>query len=838
MEPKMNCKLLQAILMVFCLAVPALGQHEGVDPGLRANIGYSTTDIDAVNMGNGNLFVKIGLWEIPQRGDLSLPVYLTYNNPTYTTASEYSSCVESYWLIPSGSMGVQFNIGSNSEGFETVFYPGPIVLGVPEYYVTSHILKDSTGALHSGEIIDSNGRGVRAIDGSGFYAGNGGTFDRNGTSWSFPETKDRNGNKMTATEIIRPEEYYRYQSRFSLDNNDTTSMNLTDTMGRSLPLIEATSDSVKWGSATDSSGCTGSQQTAYARQLSFQGPQGQNAPFKLCYANFDIHTACSGGQNPGNDFIQTIPLLQSIVLPDGKTWTFEYDWRSPGDAAWVNHGLLSRITTPGGATLSYSYVMTGCASLVASKSLDPGDGSPVSQWTYSYPDLTLNFPSQLTTIETLPEMPYESEPNQIVHKSVSLCNSSQGYESETKYYQSSIGSNHLLRSVKTDYECQTNPKSAWADPAIGVVPTKITTTLDDGSTSKVEKDYTHFTYISDYCTSPPCQPTQTTYGTPAQIREFDYGQTSPTRTVTTSYYALDVDPNYLSANLIDLPYRITVQGIGSAPITTFGYDETPVQASGVSAQLLAAPPGGVRGNVTSTKKWLDTSGQDLVSRTSYYDSGMPYQQFDPKYPTSAAATFEYSPTYMGAFLTKKTLRQTGSVQHVFQYGYDFNTGLLSSMTDQNQHVTSYLYDAMRRLTSATPPIGGITYQYPDNWTMHKEQVDGVETYTYFDGLGRPKRTRRIDPHGDVFVETTFDALGRVYRVSNPYRAGESVLYTSFNYDVLNRTVLVTKPDGSTVRSDYSGPCQTITDESGKKRRTCTDALGRLIRVDEPGRVEQ
>src|SRR5262249_27058399 len=84
-----------------------------------------------------------------------------------------------------------------------------------------------------------------------------------------------------------------------------------------------------------------------------------------------------------------------------------------------------------------------------------------------------------------------------------------------------------------------------------------------------------------------------------------------------------------------------------------------------------------------------------------------------------------------------------------------------------------------------------------------------------------------------------DALGRVSRVSNPYRADNpgsaappSGPWTTNDYDALGRMIRVTAPDDTHVDTAYNGNMQTVTNQAGKKRRSVTDALGRLIKVIE------
>ncbi len=57
------------------------------------------------------------------------------------------------------------------------------------------------------------------------------------------------------------------------------------------------------------------------------------------------------------------------------------------------------------------------------------------------------------------------------------------------------------------------------------------------------------------------------------------------------------------------------------------------------------------------------------------------------------------------------------------------------------------------------------------------------------------------------------------------------------YDALSRVTKVIPPDGSSSENHYltefSGTMTTVTDPAGKQRRSYSDALGRIIRVDEP-----
>ena len=137
----------------------------------------------------------------------------------------------------------------------------------------------------------------------------------------------------------------------------------------------------------------------------------------------------------------------------------------------------------------------------------------------------------------------------------------------------------------------------------------------------------------------------------------------------------------------------------------------------------------------------------------------------------------------------------------------------------------------------------------------RKQIDETnwdEATTFIDGLGRSFKTQAKDSQGDVFVETKYDNLGRVAATSNPYRTGDTVYWSKPRYDELNRVVETYAPEagnpldpnihgaslgvtsfGISTAPNYVGTVVTTTDASLRKGRSITNALGQLIRVDEP-----
>src|SRR5260370_22024711 len=105
----------------------------------------------------------------------------------------------------------------------------------------------------------------------------------------------------------------------------------------------------------------------------------------------------------------------------------------------------------------------------------------------------------------------------------------------------------------------------------------------------------------------------------------------------------------------------------------------------------------------------------------------------------------------------------------------------------------------------------------------------------FDGLGHV--TKVDNKNGSTLVSSVKYGYGKLWRrtqSSNPYTPGDTVVNTTISYDALGRVTQVTPLSAGYTQHVYSGNTVTITDPAGKQRKNYTDAVGRLIQVDEPG----
>lgn len=96
----------------------------------------------------------------------------------------------------------------------------------------------------------------------------------------------------------------------------------------------------------------------------------------------------------------------------------------------------------------------------------------------------------------------------------------------------------------------------------------------------------------------------------------------------------------------------------------------------------------------------------------------------------------------------------------------------------------------------------------------------------YDGLGRTTESRQYEGSSHyIAVQTQYDALGRAYKASNPFRPltpdSETAVWTTNAFDALGRIVSVTTPDSAVVTSSYSGNGHRSGEQSQKERERCT-----------------
>jgi RHS repeat-associated protein len=279
-----------------------------------------------------------------------------------------------------------------------------------------------------------------------------------------------------------------------------------------------------------------------------------------------------------------------------------------------------------------------------------------------------------------------------------------------------------------------------------------------------------------------------------------------------------------------------------------------------------------RGNLTASTQSLLTSGSVTGSITAYgqYDmAGSVVKVIDPR---GNSTTIDFSdnfggpadavesggnptntaPSELGGLLTYafpfKVTNALGPVYTKFEYylarpvaSEDLN-GIVSS---------AYSNDPLDRPTqfiravndNSTPSAKSqTTFAYDDvnhvitttsDQTTYGDNI--LTSKVLYDGLGRTTEKRQYEGATNyIAVQSQYDGAGRAYKASNPFRPWQSevALWTTSAFDALGRVTSVTTPDSAVVSTSYSGNTVTVTDQTGKARKSVTDGLGRLIQVYE------
>lgn len=514
----------------------------------------------------------------------------------------------------------------------------------------------------------------------------------------------------------------------------------------------------------------------------------------------------------------TISLATTFALPDGRAYTISYE-PTPGSPSKTT-GRVASIGIPGGGSITYTYTggtnNTGiyCGqnpsnTPILTRTINDAEGHK-SVWTY--------------TFSAMPH-PYSNTVTQVVDPSNNLTvyHFSAGYETEQQTYQGPTATaGSLLKTVVTCYNGSfTNCTNISINPPyFRVSQTDVYTSYNNGTSSLVE------TVLN-------------TAGLPTDVKQYDYGAAMPP------------SGNPLAETKITYG---SWTGSACNAISPYILDHVCERQVYDSSQTLVSDERDTynsTGNLTA-KAQLVSGSTYLTSSTTYNSNGTPINSTDPN---GNVTTYTFGAC--NGLLPTKTTAGGLSTQET----WDCNGAVVKSATGANAaDVTTYTYsDPFYRLTQTTHADGGtVTQCYSDvggisctfsstinstttsvTATPNPTQVS-VETS---DGLGRAISSK--DASGAT-IDTTYDAVGNVSSVSNPYFTKASPFYvTSYSYDALGRLLNQCQPDNAPLgatncvpnnsyqSSSYSTNQTTFTDEKQNAWTRIEDALGRLTQVTEP-----
>jgi RHS repeat-associated protein len=820
-----------AFVAYLCFSSSAFAQDpmvaNSVNTGIPPNAILSGSDIDTVQINNGNLHVEIPIYTSAGRGkDLSVAYRYIYDSSEWTTTETDRN--GGYYFnikledINNNKLG--FALVSNQSYYFTMSHMTQNCNGQNTQITYNYVSREPNGTKHHFEPDPSFQTACNGMPNTRYS--DDGSGDRLVISGNTYTIVDKDGGVKGV-----------YDS-----NGNQVGVGNTDTLGRTLLTPPSYYDP------------SGNQQT----------PQVTTTPLTI-----STHL-CGGLNNPiNNDYCYEYTTnswygLHTLTIPDGTgqqrlTYTIQY--------VGYDNGEISSITLPTGAVISYAWVnVLNPVSLYTQQRVHTRtvsiSGSQPAIWTYDY---TMS-PTRTTTVTD----PYGNQTKYICGTLAPYWPDNQNWNviddppclmSEVDYYAGTVASGTLLKKVVTDY---------WSPTA---VPKAVTTTMyssisgDTSLVSRVETDYDSISTTAGYAT----------WGNPIEKREFSNG----TLIRRTHYsYLHQTNSAYLNANLVSLPTDVVVYDGGTPGTagpytmnysrgnrvaeTKYTYDDQPF------VTLPGSPPGHdntnfgtsntVRGNLTTTTKWKNTTNTWTPLAVNTYDIlGNLRTSTDPGGHTT---NYSYTDNWNGqsgscvpastsyAFLTQVTnaLNQSTSFSH-------YCTGETHTVTDPNGQVSTYLFDAISRVTEADfPDTGKLTFDYHgDTYPLQASRTILIDTgiskteTVHFDDLGRTiSTTLDSDPAGVDTVDISYDKMGRKASVSNLHRSTTSSTdgTTYYDYDPLGRLCKTTPQDVGTHTADctsgsgvaknvYGAACTTSTDPAGNTRKTCADGMGRLVSAWEP-----
>jgi RHS repeat-associated protein len=275
------------------------------------------------------------------------------------------------------------------------------------------------------------------------------------------------------------------------------------------------------------------------------------------------------------------------------------------------------------------------------------------------------------------------------------------------------------------------------------------------------------------------------------------------------------------------------------------------------------------GNLTSQSVWDDLDNKWITSSQTYGAYGNLASKTDAR---GKVTQFYYDDSTHALPNRVVVDPQNGTSTQTTAIAYDYYTGLIINQTDANNAISTINYT--NQSTGVIDPFGrpGISFGPLVNGSQHQrvtttykdssrqvivatdlntENDQQLKTRTTVDVLGRVVLTEQSENGSTYSISSqkVYEQMGKISYTSNPMRIGaaSSDGWTRVTNDNAGRVVEVAtfggsaKPSDSgcttnctgTVSTAYDSEFTTATDQASKVRRSKVDALGRLIRVDEP-----
>lgn len=226
---------------------------------------------------------------------------------------------------------------------------------------------------------------------------------------------------------------------------------------------------------------------------------------------------------------------------------------------------------------------------------------------------------------------------------------------------------------------------------------------------------------------------------------------------------------------------------------------------------------------TSEVRWNYDSNGNLTSETS-----APYDVTD-----FIGNSYSYDAT--GRYLATETnaLSQVTTYSNYDKYG---NAG---TITNHKGQATTRNFDQWGQLTSVVYPYGvteSTSYSWgsPGLFIINTTVTGKPSTKVHYDALGREVResNQRFDATWQN-VDKVYDNLGRLQKVSLPFKGSTASYWNTYTYDSYSRLLSITESSGRVTSWSFSGTNITET-KDGISSTKNYDVSGVLIGASDPG----
>lgn len=642
-------RLLGSCLLILAGSLSLSAQTDpNLENGFKPYGTYSGSNIDTVNLENGNLMLHVPMpFGLPQRGKIQPSYFLGISSKQWITFCAPTSC---YWypssirddtppipalkglafdnsldlvvireynsIVDNVDPGMDFYSESVSslvtaDGATHKLFA--VALDPTNTYLSSYLPNDVSGFSVVESNPDANGilQTVVAKDKAGNIYSTGPYHNLLCHISTKPDDSDPNNpGTITTSDCTQAASV----TSVTDTNGNQIVLNGQDTMGRSITMqgISGTT------STNDYTGCvsTQSQPISSATISNYTGFNGATNQVKVCYSNITLSTDfnVSAGltiyefNSPQGVQQGPVPVIVSIVfLVDNSTWSFQYD----------SYGNITYLGLPLGGNIQYQWqtvslpaapiAQTPASRAVQKRTVTDNNGNTYIT-NYQYGSGT--YPASFTNVMT---DPLGNDTANTFSPLTTDQTASQGpndltayYVTTSKKYQGSQGSGKLLKEEDTEYYSngQTGAKAV-----VNAFVTQVTTTMN-GQQSVVVRTPDPGAYGS----------TLPNFGLATAEKQYDFGGALLKETDTTYSWQSGANAaNYLSANLIALPLTVQVKNAsgGICAETDNGYDD-PNYLTTFTGTIPnhVAPPNAVRGNLTSSSRRLTTTACSITSSTA------------------------------------------------------------------------------------------------------------------------------------------------------------------------------------------------------------------------------